>query len=104
MNYQLVIQFPLEDASADDFDRLIMIETELGIVLGDQHDVDGHDFGSGEMNIIINTNNPSEAFHLARKVLSKGDLDSIIVAFREMKGKDYSVIWPEKFDDEFSIK
>ncbi|MCH8104490.1 MAG: ABC transporter [Proteobacteria bacterium] len=104
MNYQLVIQFPITDASADDFDRLIMIETELGIVLRDQHDVDGHHLGAGEMNIFIHTDNPREAFRLARDVLSKADLETIVVAFREMTGEDYSVIWPENFDSEFGVK
>ena len=104
MNYQLVIQFPITDASADDFDRLIMIETELGIVLRDQHNVDGHDLGTGEMNIFIHTDNPREAFHLARDVLSKADLETIVVAFREMTGEDYSVIWPENFGSEFGVK
>ena len=104
MNYQLVIQFPISDASADDFDRLIMIESELGLILRDKHQVDGHDIGSGEMNIFIHTNDPKEAFELAKNTLSEKDLETILVAYRDMKGSEYSLIWPESFDDEFKIK
>ncbi len=60
MQYQLVLQFPL--AEDFDFDALIELETKLTFELGSVHDVDGHDIGSGEVNIFILTNNPDEAF------------------------------------------
>ena len=104
MNYQLVIQFPLADASADDFDRLLMIENELGLALRGKHKVDGHDIGPGEMNIFIHTNDPDEAFELVKKTLSENDLETILAAFRDMKGNKYSVIWPDNYNDEFTIK
>jgi hypothetical protein len=104
MNYQLIIQFQLADASVDDFDRLIIIENELRIIMKDKHDVDGHDLGADEMNIFIHTNDPDDAFKLAKNVLSKNDLKTILVASRQMKGEEYSVIWPENFSGEFKIK
>lgn len=103
MNYQLVLQFSITDASADGFDRFIMIENELGIILRDQHEVDGHNLGALDMNIFIHTNNPCVAFQLARNVLSKDDLEIVTVAYRELKGEDYTVIWPEKFNGDFRI-
>ncbi len=104
MNYQLTLRFPLADASADDFDHIIMIENELGIILKGKHDVDGHELGTEEMNIFIHTNDPNEAFDLAKNILSEKDLETILVAFKEMKGEEYSVIWPENFNGEFRIK
>lgn len=103
MNYQLVIQFPITDAGADDFDRLLMIENELGLVLSDKHQVGGHDIGSGVMNIFIHTNDPNEAFELVKKTLSKNNLDTILAAYTEMNGDKYSVIWPDDYNDEFTI-
>ena len=104
MNYQLVIQFPLTNASANEFDRILMIENELELTLRNTHRVDGHHIGAGEMNIFINTNDPNEAFELAKNTLSEKDLEVISVAFRDMEGEVYSVIWPENYDGEFRIK
>ena len=56
MKYQLVLQFYA--SSIEDFDQLIEIEEMLESTLGNLHEVDGHDFGSGEMNIFIHTNDP----------------------------------------------
>ena len=56
MNYHLVIQFPIANASADYFDRLIGIENELGFILKNRHVVVGHDLGTEIMNITIQMN------------------------------------------------
>ncbi len=104
MNYQLVIQFPIADTTADYFDRLIRIENELGIILRDNHIVVGHDLGTGEMNIIIHTDDPDEAFALAKNVLSEKDLETILVAFSDMEDEEYSVLWPENFSGEFRFE
>ena len=104
MNYQLILQFSLTDASANDFDRLLMIENELDLVLRDKHQVDGHDIGSNEMNIFIHTNDPNEAFGLAKNILSEKDLEILLVAFRDVKDDKYSVMWPENYKGEFKIK
>ena len=104
MNYQLVIQFPIADTAADYFDRLIRIENELGIILKDNHIVVGHDLGTEDMNIIIHTDDPDEAFALANNALSEKDLETILVAYREMEGEEYFVLWPENFSGEFKIE
>lgn len=96
MNYQLIISFPITGAGADDFDRLIIIENELGLILRDEHQVTGHEIGAGEMNIIIHTSAPDEAFELVKDVLSERDLEIITASFRNMKGDDYSLLWPEQ--------
>lgn len=104
MNYQLVIQFPLTDASANAFDRLLAIEGELELALRGKHRVDGHDIGQKEFNIFIHTNNPDEAFELAKNVLHEKDLCSILIGFRDMRREEYSVIWPENYNGVFVVK
>jgi len=104
VNIQLVIQFPLAGATAEEFDRLLMIENEFGLVLRNGHQVDGHDIGYEEMNIFIHTNDPYEAFDLVKNTLSENNLSNIVAAFREIKGDDYTVIWPVNHTEEFIVK
>ena len=102
MKFQLVIQF--EASSEEDFDKLIEIEEIIENLVGSSHEVDGHDFGSGEMNIFIYTNNPNKAFELIKSTLSESVENTMKVAYREVKGEEYTVIWPLGFNDEFEIK
>lgn len=89
MKYQLVLQFPI--AENFDFDALIELETKLTFELGSEHDVDGHDLGSGEMNIFIHTNNPNNAFAKVNALLS-GQLASSLKAAYRIVGTD-QFIW-----------
>ena len=70
MRYILVLQWP-GDSEAD-FDALISMEEQVGATLGRYASVDGHDFGSGEMNIFIETDRPTEAFADAANALGEG--------------------------------
>ncbi len=56
------------------------------------------------MNIFINTDDPNEAFTLAKDVLIEADLKTILVAYRDFESEEYVFIWPEKFSGEFRIK
>ena len=90
MKYQLVLQF--DAPNIQDFDFLIEIENRLESALGNLHEVDGHDFGSGEMNIFIHTNDPESAFELI-----KNDIDDLVntnfkVAYRKFDRKKYQLI------------
>jgi hypothetical protein len=53
MKYQLVLQFQAE--SVQQFDELAVLEDLLVENLPSHSVVDGHDFGSGELNIFILT-------------------------------------------------
>ena len=94
----------MADTSADYFDRLITIENELGFILRDKHIVVGHELRTEDMNLTIHTDDPDEAFELAKNVLSEKDLETISVAFREMEDEEYSVLWPENFSGEFRFE
>ena len=101
MKYQLVLQFDASNTA--DFDQLIEIEDMLENKLGNLHEVDGHDFGSGEMNIFIHTNDPKAAFELAKHSLSASELTTMKAAFRKLDGETYQVLWPESFSGSFAI-
>ena len=69
MKYQLVLHFAA--ASKEDFDRLVALEDTLIGELDDLATVDGHDFGLGEFNIFILTDDPAESFNTAHRVVTK---------------------------------
>lgn len=85
MKFQLVIQF--EASSEEDFEKLIEIEEKIENLVGSSHEVDGHDFGSGEMNIFIYTDNPNGDFELIKSTLIANVENTMKVAFREVEGE-----------------
>tara|TARA_B100001964_G_scaffold139782_1_gene154071 strand:+ start:476 stop:784 length:309 start_codon:yes stop_codon:yes gene_type:complete len=94
MNYQLVLQFP--GKSEENFDILIEMEEKLEEGLDSMSDVDGHDFGSDEMNIFIYSSNPKECFEQAKWLLIDIiDLNTMRAAFRHVKSEDFTILWPK---------
>ena len=93
MKYQLVLQWPA--SSIRDFDRMIEVEGALAAGLSSRHVVDGHDAGSGEVNIFIHTDDPLRAFEEAQAVLGSRDfwIDAR-AAYRELAKSDYIILWP----------
>ena len=101
MKYQLVLQF--DASSIEDLDQLIEIEDSLERALGNYHEVDGHDFGFGEANIFIHTNDPKTAFDLAKNKLEDSVIAKLKAAYRELTGEEYKVIWPKHFNGGFNM-
>jgi len=101
MEYQLVLQFPITDTT--DFDELIDLEGRLILILGGTHIVDGHDFGSGEMNIFIHTNTPQGAFDLCEPVVSPALKPTLKAAYRKFSEDEYHWVYPQHSDSEFKI-
>ena len=95
MKYQLVLQWPAE--STDDYDRMIAIETQIEDHLPEEDGyVDGHDAGSGEVNIFVHTNSPQRTFDRIRPILvDENALDDVRVAYRPITGDDYTILWPK---------
>jgi len=94
MKYQLVLQWPA--ASIEDYDAMIEIEDTLIEKLSDKSPVDGHDAGSGEMNIFNHTNDPKETFNEVRSILGTRDFwVATRVAYREITGDKYTILWPK---------
>jgi hypothetical protein len=102
VRYILVLQWP-GDSEAD-FDALISMEEQVGATLGRYSSVDGHDFGSGEMNIFINTDRPTEAFADAANALREGPRwGDLRAACRLAQGGPYEILWPRSLQ-KFSVK
>jgi hypothetical protein len=102
MKYQLVMQFPQRWLWS--FHSLIRLENQLIRKLGATADVDGHDCGACEMNILILTNDPVGTFRKIRPLLArKLWLRLSAAAYREVMGEDYTVIWPEGSQKPFVI-
>lgn len=93
MRYQVVVQF--RATSPEDFNWLVGFEQTLLGGLGRSAVVDGHDFGSGEFNVFILTDDPTGAFERIRKVSTdECGQEQMRVAYREVGGETYSILWP----------
>ena len=93
MNYQLILQLPA--AGISDYDNLIRLEDAITEKLGDLGSVDGHDAGSGEMNIFVLTDEPAAAFDRIKALAERlGLLANLVAAYRKTGGDDYVVVYP----------
>jgi hypothetical protein len=101
MKYQLVLQW--SPTSSSGYDELIATEDRLIENLSDKNEVDGHDMGSGVMNIFIRTNNPEGAFSEIRNILAQDFRSNNRVAYREILGEEYKILWPPGLR-EFRVK
>jgi hypothetical protein len=100
--HQLVIQFP--DAAFSSFDDLVAYEVSLGDALGDCHEVDGHDIGSGEVNFFVFTDDPESAIAKIRD--AEGGLlahPDVRAAARLLEGEDFEPLWPVGDARDFTI-
>jgi len=101
MNYQLVLQLPTDDKT--DFDLLIDLEDKLIVGMGPDHDVDGHDFGSGEMNIFIYTRDPNAAFSEISQLIALYQFPKLRAAYRHVEKDEYTNLWPKGSNESFSV-
>ena len=71
MTHVLVLQWDVDDAGeTDDLDALVAMEDALEASLPTAcGSVDGHDLGSGEMNLFVLTDEPVAAFRACAAVL-----------------------------------
>lgn len=94
MTTQLVLQFEA-DRGLDSFNKLVSFEEVLSSLLGGMAEVDGHDFGAGEMNIFILTDQPIASFNLVqqtdRSLRPDGEMKA---AYRQLDKEDYICLWP----------
>ncbi|BCW43950.1 hypothetical protein [Arthrobacter sp. StoSoilB5] len=95
MNYILVLQWP--GRSEVDYDELIAMEDLLLEELPESHGVvDGHDFGSGEMNIFVHTERPVEAFADVMTALSSQPRwTDARAAYRPIEADEFVILWPK---------
>ncbi len=99
MKAQLVLQFKTGE-DLDSFDRLIQFEEELIALVGKTAEVDGHDSGSGGMNIFIITEDPIATFALVQQTDdSVRPSAEMKAAYRLLDRDDYVCLWPPELSD-----
>jgi len=102
MEYMLVLQWP-SSSTADELDLLVSLEDEIREDIGAYGDVDGHDIGSGEMNIFVFTEDPKSAFEHIRKIGSIANrMTDLKVGYRIVGEDDFIPLYPEGLD-QFSV-
>jgi hypothetical protein len=104
---QFVIQFRIEQhGSVEDFDRLIAIEEALDQELERSSIngfVDGHDMGSGEMNIFAYFPSSQIGTEFLTSFVRNQDWALEVVIAEREPNDSYRVFWPGDFSGEFSI-
>src|SRR5690348_1509196 len=95
MKFQLVLRWAA--SSREHFDEMVEVEDLLISQLNQQHKVDGHDFGSGDTNIFVFTNDPQAAFEEISQILVGHRLwQTASAVYREREGEDHEVVlWPK---------
>lgn len=93
MKYQIVLQSSA--SSVGDYDAMVSLEDLLIEGLPDGSELDGHDAGSGQVNIFIHTHSPHQTFEAIKGILeNRGALPSVKAAYREKGGSQYTILWP----------
>jgi hypothetical protein len=93
MKYQVVVQWPA--TSIDDYDQTVEIENLLIERLSPQNKIDGHDFGLGEANIFVHTDEPQKALEEIRGILAGHRLWTLArMGYRQNEETEYYVLWP----------
>ena len=100
MKYLLVLQFP---SFVKTLAQLVELEDELERELASQAEIDGHDFGAGEGNIFVRTDDPGRTFAQVKQVLDLASLDSLKAAYRDLEGESYTILWPPDLG-EFQVR
>ena len=81
------------------------MEDQIIKALDGQAKVDGHDIGSNEMNIFINSSDHKHILKLCIPIINNlGLLNLFSSGYRKYKSNSYVRIWPEDDNSEFKIK
>jgi hypothetical protein len=96
MRYQLILQWP---SSVVDFEVLRALQDLLEAALSADHDVDGNDFGSGDGNIFILTDDPKAAFEQVRSAVGRHPAwPALRAQYRDLEededDDDFVSLWP----------
>ena len=94
MKYQLVLQLP-SSSSREDYARLLSIEETIRSKLDDSGVVDGHDIGSGEMNVFVHTDEPRASLEKILSILKdRTDLLELKAGYRDFDDDEYVPVFP----------
>lgn len=94
MKYQLVLQWPT--SLLRNYPLLISLEEAVTTGIADLGTVDGHDIGSGEMNIFIFTEQPERAFERIKSIRKVAwNRRKLRAGYRALDEDEYTPIYPE---------
>ena len=106
MPKQLILQFSVAGHGATaDFDRLIEIEEKLDAALlrNGEGSVDGHDIGSGQMNLFIIVETWKRGVWFMEQYLKNQPWGKDCVLAKDNRNGTYEVLWPKNFTGNFEI-
>jgi hypothetical protein len=96
MKFQFVLQF---DESALSFDDIVTLEGRLEKNLHGFAEVDGHDIGSGEINIFLYTDFPEKLFKkIESEIIDEVIKNELRAAYRGIEEDTYTILWPNNLD------
>jgi hypothetical protein len=94
MEYLLVLQLP-PSSSLGEYDLWISLES-IRAGIGDFATADGHDIGSGEMNIFFFNEKPKLTFERINVMPSVANhMSNMKVGYREVAEDEYTPLYPE---------
>ena len=98
----LVLQWP-SSSTPKELNLLISLEDQIREDIGDYGNVDGHDIGSGEMNIFIFTEDPKATFERVKNIGSiPKHMSNLKAGYREVGEDAFVPLYPEGVDH-FSV-
>jgi hypothetical protein len=103
---QIVLQFKIgEHGSVDDFERLAEIEEKLDGALRRNRSgyVDGHDMGSGTMNIFVVCPSWVVGEEFLALYVKYQDWATDVVIVRDKRERGFEVFYPAGYDGEFRL-
>ncbi|EDL61362.1 hypothetical protein PM8797T_12698 [Gimesia maris DSM 8797] len=103
MKFQLVLQF--NGAVISDYDSLVDLESVIidQIQVDGKTIVDGHDFGSSEMNLFMTVDDPAKVLSQIRTQIEHPLMNRFKAGYRPISEDGFHAIWPETLH-EFSVK
>jgi hypothetical protein len=59
-------------------------------------DIDGHDYGSGQGNISLFTDNPNDTFLRIQEIVDKSQIVGMRAAIRDLndESEKFTILWP----------
>ena len=102
MDYQLVIKLWRKSLDSEDF--LATLEATLQEALGTSAVLDGYDVSPKEINVFIQTADPTHSIRRARAVLEGlGIVHGVSAAYRLVGGARFTSIWPLRMARKFTL-
>lgn len=106
MNHQLVLQFQGDDPTT--LEKVIELEDQLIDALDGSTaaEVDGHEPGDGVTNLVLLAKNAAKVWEKIEPMIEEAasdDLEIMAVAYRQLDGDEFTVLWPTDFEGEFQM-